>query len=88
MLKVADLSKLSARFGRFLPNYYPGFLGVVRVVRVKIASRFRHWLLSRTLGPDLALFVPGQDRTGPSARESGRISGTKKDLRGPLTRDH
>ena len=43
MLKVADLSKLSARFGRFLPNY-PGFLGVVRVVRVKIASRFRHWL--------------------------------------------
>ena len=35
-------------------------------------------LLSRTLGSDLALFVPGQDRTGPSARETGRISGTKQ----------
>ena len=45
-------------------------------------------LLSRTIDPDLALFVPGQDRTGPVVGQTGRISGTKKDLRGPLTRDH
>ena len=54
MLKGADLSKLSARFGRFLPNY-PGFLGVVRVVRVKIASRFPHCKL---IG--LKVDVPGE----------------------------
>ena len=40
-----------------------------------------------TLGPDLTSFVPGQDRTGPRDGQTGRISGTKKDLRGPLTRD-
>ena len=45
-------------------------------------------LLCPTLDPDLALFVPGQDRTGPRVGQTGRISGTKKDLRGPLTRDH
>ena len=41
MLKFADLSKGSARFGRFRPNYCH-FARVVRVVRVKTASHFGH----------------------------------------------
>ena len=45
-------------------------------------------LLCPTIDPDLTLFVPGQDRTGPMVGQTGRILGTKKDLRGPLTRDH
>ena len=44
--KFADLSKLPARFGRFRPNYCH-FARVVRVVRVKIASRFGHCIPDR-----------------------------------------
>ena len=45
-------------------------------------------LLCPTLDPGLTLFVPGQGRIGPRVGQTGRISGTRKDLRGPLTREH
>ena len=31
-------------------------------------------LLCPTLGPDLALFVPGEDRTGPRVGQTGRLA--------------
>ena len=35
-------------------------------------------LLCPTIDPDLTMFVPGQNRTGPIVGQTGRISGTKK----------
>ena len=75
IFKFADLSELSARFGRFRPSYCH-VARVVRVVRVKIASRLGHCARPRAHPTPLRLEKP-RSSVREAVREAAGVFGPK-----------